>query len=109
MKAIEKADDKKIASNHEKRIKKLEKLAHQPRDFVTCDCCKKKMKEKQMKGSIKEMIVEYIFNEEMEGKIIKALNDNIDIPILSEKTEEKILKAVYSSVEEVIKDAIMKD
>ena len=46
MKAIEKADDKKIASNHEKRIKKLEKLAHQPRDFVTCDCCKKKMKEK---------------------------------------------------------------
>ena len=46
MKAIEKADDKKIASNHEKRIKKLEKLAHQPRDFVTCDCFKKKMKEK---------------------------------------------------------------
>ena len=61
-----------------------------------------------MKGSIKEMIVEYIFNEEMEGKIIKALNDNIDIPILSEKTEEKILKAVYSSVEEVIKKAILK-
>ncbi|QDP53436.1 MAG: hypothetical protein GOVbin4296_46 [Prokaryotic dsDNA virus sp.] len=62
-----------------------------------------------MNGSIKEMIVGYIFNDEMEEKIIKALNDNIDIPIISEKTEEKILKAVYSSVEEVIKDAIMKD
>ena len=62
-----------------------------------------------MNGSIKEMIVNYIFNEEMEEKIIKALNDNIDIPIISEKTEEKILVAIYSSVEEVIKDAILKD
>jgi|TARA_R100001530_G_scaffold24544_1_gene19884 hypothetical protein len=62
-----------------------------------------------MNGSIKEMIVGYLFNEEMEAKIVKALNDNIDIPIISEKTEEKILKAIYGSVEEVIKDAIMKD
>ena len=46
MKAIEKADDKRIASNHEKRIKKLEKLSHPQRDFVTCDCCKKKLKQK---------------------------------------------------------------
>jgi hypothetical protein len=47
MKAIEKAPDKKIAKNHEKRIKKLEKQAHEPRDFVTCNCCKKKLKEKK--------------------------------------------------------------
>ena len=45
MKAIEKADDKKIARSLHERIKKLEKLAHEPRDFVTCDCCKKKLKE----------------------------------------------------------------
>jgi len=47
MKAIEKADDKRIASSHDKRIKALEKLAHGPRNFVTCDCCKKKLKEKK--------------------------------------------------------------
>jgi hypothetical protein len=47
MKAIEKAPDKKIARDHEKRIKKLEKQAHNPRDFVTCNCCKKKLKEKK--------------------------------------------------------------
>ena len=29
-----------------KRIKKLEKLSHPVRDFVTCDCCKKKLKQK---------------------------------------------------------------
>ena len=46
MKAIEKADDKKIARSLHERIKKLEELAHEPRDFVTCDCCKKKLKNK---------------------------------------------------------------
>ena len=45
MKAIEKASDKKIASNHEKRIEKLEKLAHPQADFVCTDCgCKAKRK-----------------------------------------------------------------
>jgi hypothetical protein len=47
IKAITKMDDKELASNHEKRIKKLEDKAHAPRDFVTCDCCKKKLKEKK--------------------------------------------------------------
>ena len=41
MDAIEKADDKRIAANHEKRIKKLEKLAHPKKEFE-CKCCKKK-------------------------------------------------------------------
>ena len=47
MKAIEKADDKRIARTLHERIKKLEKLAHKPRDFVTCNCCKKKLKQKK--------------------------------------------------------------
>ncbi len=57
---------------------------------------------------IKEMIVDYIFNDEMKEKIVKELNDNVDIPFISEKTEGKILDAVYDSVEEVIKKAILK-
>ena len=57
---------------------------------------------------IKQMIVDYIFNDEMKDKICKELNDNVDIPFLSEKTEGKILDAVYDSVEEVIKKAILK-
>ena len=54
------------------------------------------------------MIVYYIFNDEMKEKIVKELNENVNIPIISEKTEEKILDAVYDSVEEVIKKAILK-
>ena len=57
---------------------------------------------------MKEMISNYIFNDEMKGKIIKALNDNVDIPIISEKTEEKILVAIYDSVEEIVKAEILK-
>ena len=56
----------------------------------------------------KNMVADYIFNEEMKVKIVKELNDNVNIPILSEKTEEKIFSAIYDSVEEVIKKAILK-
>ena len=39
LKAITKAPDKLIASDHEKRIKALEKLAH-PKKELICKCCK---------------------------------------------------------------------
>ena len=57
---------------------------------------------------LKEMVVNYIFNDEMKAKIVKELNENVNIPIINEKTEAKILEAVYESVEQVVKKAIMK-
>jgi hypothetical protein len=57
---------------------------------------------------LKQMIANYIFNDEMKDKIIKKLNDNVDVPFISEKTEEKILIAIYDSVEDVVKEAILK-
>tara|TARA_R110002020_G_scaffold443766_1_gene655042 strand:+ start:18394 stop:18594 length:201 start_codon:yes stop_codon:yes gene_type:complete len=39
MRAIAKADDKEIASGHEKRIKKLEKVAHPPQEYICCGKC----------------------------------------------------------------------
>jgi hypothetical protein len=53
-------------------------------------------------------IVDEIFNEELQKEVVKALNDNIDIPFLSEKTEEKIMNAVYDTVEGVLKAAVKK-
>ena len=58
--------------------------------------------------NIKELIASHIFNDEMKEKIVTALNNNIDIPIISEKTEGKILEAIYDSVEDVIKAEILK-
>ena len=55
----------------------------------------------------KETIVDSIFDDELQAKIVKALNDNVDIPFLTEKTEEKIFNAVYDSIEDVVKVAII--
>ena len=55
----------------------------------------------------KSKIVDAIFDDELKGKLIKTLNDNIDIPFISEKTEEKYLVAIYDSVEEVVKQTII--
>ena len=55
-----------------------------------------------------ELIANYIFNDEMKAKIVKELNDNVNIPILNESTEEKIFVAIYESVEAIVKKAILK-
>tara|TARA_R100001530_G_scaffold127406_1_gene96618 strand:- start:225 stop:437 length:213 start_codon:yes stop_codon:yes gene_type:complete len=52
MKAIEKADDKRIASNHDKRISKLEKDSHPVADFVCTECGSKA---KRVKGKLKKI------------------------------------------------------
>ena len=57
---------------------------------------------------MKQMIADYIFNDEMKDKIVKELNDNVNIPILNESTEEKIFEAIYESVESIVKAAILK-
>ena len=59
--------------------------------------------------NLKQVVADYLFNDDMKAKIIKKLNDNVDVPFISEKTEEKILVAIYDSIEEVVKDAILKD
>jgi len=57
---------------------------------------------------MKQMIAEYLFNDEMKDKIVKELNENINIPIINEKTEGKIIEAIYETVEACVKKAILK-
>ena len=57
---------------------------------------------------LKDNIIDEVFNDELQKEVVKALNDSIDIPFLSEKTEEKIMNAVYDTVEGVIKAALKK-
>ena len=54
----------------------------------------------------KDALVEYIFDDELKGKVCKAINDNVNVPMISEKTEGKIINALYDSVEEVVKEVI---
>ena len=59
-------------------------------------------------GKLGGEIVDEVFNDELQKEVVKALNDRIDIPFLSEKTEEKIMNAIYDTVEGVIKTALKK-
>jgi len=62
---------------------------------------------KDLISANKETIVDSIFDEELQEKVVKTLNSNVDIPFLTEATEEKIINAVYDSVEDVIKATIL--
>ena len=57
---------------------------------------------------LQDMVADYIFNDEMKNKIVKELNENINIPIINEKTEGKIIEAIYETVESVVKGVILK-
>ena len=61
-----------------------------------------------MKDMIAALVAEKLFNEESRDKVVKALNDNINIPILNEKTEAKIFEAIWDSVEDVLKKVVLK-
>jgi hypothetical protein len=44
-------------------------------------------------------IINYCFNEENKKIMVEKLNDNIDIPIINEKTEAKYIEAILDTVQ----------
>jgi|TARA_R100001129_G_scaffold183441_1_gene165905 hypothetical protein len=57
---------------------------------------------------IQEMIMKYLFNDENKDKIIDELNKNVNIPIINEDTEEKIIAAIYDVFEDVMGKVLKK-
>ena len=58
--------------------------------------------------NLQEMIMSYLFNEENKEKIIKELNSSVDIPIIKEDTEERIITAIYGVFEDVMGKVLKK-
>ena len=56
----------------------------------------------------KDELIEKLFSDESQEKLVKALNDRIDIPFIGEKTEAKYLNAMWDTVEETLKPVIKK-
>jgi len=55
----------------------------------------------KVKQTLKENFnnyLELLDDNEIEKLLIKELNDNVDIPIINEKTEKKIMKAIYKTI-----------
>lgn len=42
-----------------------------------------------------ELYIELLDNDEFKKQLIRELNEDIDIPIINEKTERKILNSIY--------------
>mgnify|MGYP003134129291 CR=1 FL=1 len=59
-------------------------------------------------GNLGDQVIDEVFGEELQKEVVEALNKNVDIPFISEETEEKIMNALYDTVEGVIKTAIKK-
>ena len=61
---------------------------------------------------IKEQVANWVMSKlddpKTKEKVVSKWNKNVNIPILTEKTEEKIFGAIYDSVKEVIKDILLK-
>ena len=55
--------------------------------------------------NFQEIAIAHFFSDENKKKIIDKLNDNVNIPIINEKTEEKIFTTIF----EIIEDVLVKD
>lgn len=56
----------------------------------------------------KEGIINDLFDEESKENMVKALNDAVDIPFISEKTEGKAIASMLNIVEDVVKALLLK-
>jgi hypothetical protein len=52
----------------------------------------------------RDLIVEKFEDEKFLKKFVKKLNDSVDIPMIGEGTERKVIKAIVQAVVESLKD-----
>ena len=50
------------------------------------------------------LVVKTLENDKFKKKLVKKLNDSVDIPFINEKSEEKLIKAVYEAVLSAVKE-----
>lgn len=51
-----------------------------------------------------EKVVDLLENKGFKNKLIKKLNDAVDIPLINEKTEKKVLDSIYKLLLDTIKE-----
>jgi|TARA_X000001036_G_scaffold410456_1_gene422352 chorismate mutase len=62
----------------------------------------------KLKDQIAGWVVAKINDPETKEKVVSKWNENVNIPILNEATEEKIFSAIYDSVVDVFEDVLKK-
>lgn len=54
-------------------------------------------------------VVEMLEKKDFKKKLIKKLNKSVDIPVINEKTEQKLLDKVYELIVDTIKNIDLDD
>tara|TARA_Y100001963_G_C6635664_1_gene378452 strand:- start:132 stop:359 length:228 start_codon:yes stop_codon:yes gene_type:complete len=70
------------------------------------DVMKEKMQE--LEDKLTEEIPAKLDDPELKAKIVKKLNDNVNIPIINESTEGKIIGYIYDIFVSAVKKALTK-
>ena len=52
------------------------------------------------------IIIEHISKDEIKKLVVEKLNDNVNIPIINEQTEEKYISAIYDTFVSVLKKVL---
>jgi hypothetical protein len=70
------------------------------------DVMKEKMQE--LEDKLTEEIPAKLDDPELKAKIVKKLNDNVNIPIINESTEGKVIGYIYDIFVSAVKKALTK-
>ena len=55
---------------------------------------------------IADIIIEHISKDEIKKQVVEKLNENVNIPIINEQTEEKYISAIYDTFVTVLKKVL---
>ena len=61
-----------------------------------------------LKSKISDWVINKISDPETKSKVVSKWNENVNIPFLNEKTEEKIFSAIYDSIVDVFAEVLKK-
>jgi hypothetical protein len=62
-----------------------------------------------MDKMVLDNVVEMLEKKDFKKKLIKKLNKSVDIPVINEKTEQKLLDKVYELIVDTIKNIDLDD
>jgi len=57
-----------------------------------------------MDDIVLDHVVELFEKKDFKNKFIKKLNESVDIPLINEKTEKKVLNKIYELLVKTVKD-----
>lgn len=58
----------------------------------------------ELKDDVLQALVDLLEQKDFKKKLVKELNDSVDIPIINEKTEKKVMDKIYDTVVKAIKN-----